>query len=222
MFVCLSDFPEFYTKLYALVTPEVLSSKYRDEFVLTAEKFLRTGYIPMHTVASFLKRLARVSLVLPPAALLLVIPFAYNLMYEHIQARTVLLRCYAPLEKLKQQAEEAECEDTFDEDEEDPAKTGAFESYLWEFMILTDHYDPMVAKLAQVFKNQTFDKPPYDLREFAEMSYQSVIETELGKKLKSVPLEYRNKVSLFGEDEAFTSAWKIEAPAPSNDFSGDR
>lgn len=204
------------------MTPEVLSSKYRDEFFFTAEKFLVTGYIPMHTVSSFLKRLARVSLTLPPAALLIVIPFAYNLMYEHTQTRNLLLRCYAPLEQLKAKAEEDECEDPFDETEEDPAKTGALESYLWEFMILTDHYDPMVARLAQVFKNQTFEKLPYDIREFSEMSYQSVIDTELGRKQKSVPLEYRNKTALFGDDEAFSMAWKIDAPAAGNDFSGDR
>lgn len=205
-----------------MVTPEVLSSKYRNEFFLTAERFLHTGYISMHVVSSFLKRLARVSLTLPPAALLLAIPFAYNLMYEHIQTRNLLLRCYAPLDKLKKDAKEAECEDPFDEAEEDPTKTDAIESYLWEFMVLTEHYDPMVSKLAQVFKNQTFEKLPYDLREFSEMSYQSVLDTELGRKQKSVPLEYRNKTSLFGDDEAFTLSWKIDAPAPSNDFSGDR
>lgn len=209
------DVPDFYAKLYAIIAPEVLSSKHRDEFAIVTEQFLMSNYLPSATVASFVKRISRISLVAPPAALLVLMPLAYNLLYRHQQVRVIL-------ERVKQPSY-LTCADPFVDTEPDPLRTHAIDSFLWEFDLLADHYAPMVSNLAQVFQNQRFTQAPFDLNEFAGLSYQTIFDAEINRKVKSVPLEFRTKRSLLGDDEEFTSVWNVgPAPMETTDQSGDR
>lgn len=50
---------------------------------LTAAIFLSYSHLPLTLLASFLKRLARLSLSAPPAAIVIVIPFTYNVLKQH-------------------------------------------------------------------------------------------------------------------------------------------
>ena len=50
------EYPDFYTKLYALLDPGIFLVKYRGRFFKQLELFLKSPLIPSYLVASFLKR----------------------------------------------------------------------------------------------------------------------------------------------------------------------
>ncbi|KAL9014752.1 MAG: hypothetical protein Q9180_008926, partial [Flavoplaca navasiana] len=61
------DYPQFYTKLYSLLSPEILHSKHRSRFFRLLDTFLSSTHLPVALVASFIKRLARLTLGAPPS-----------------------------------------------------------------------------------------------------------------------------------------------------------
>jgi len=69
-----------YPRLYAVLDRHVLHSKWRARFFRILELFLGSTHLPLTLLASFLKRLARLSLHAPPAAIVIVIPFDYNIL----------------------------------------------------------------------------------------------------------------------------------------------
>lgn len=78
-------------------------------------------------------------------------------------------------------------DDLFDPSETDPMLTRAIDSSLWELETLTTHYHPNVATLAKIIGEQ-FTKREYQLEDFLDHSYASLIDAELGKALKKVPV----------------------------------
>merc|ERR1712018_481444 len=59
------EYPDFYQKLYALMTPDVLHVKYRARFFHLTDKFLMSTHLPEYLVAGFVKRISRISLTAP-------------------------------------------------------------------------------------------------------------------------------------------------------------
>lgn len=51
---------------------------------------LFSSHLPVYLVAAFAKRLARLALTAPPTALLIVLPFIYNLIRRHPSARVLI------------------------------------------------------------------------------------------------------------------------------------
>ena len=56
------DYPAFYTRLYALLDASVLHTRYRSRFMRMLDTFLASMLLPVAIVASFVKRLSRLSL----------------------------------------------------------------------------------------------------------------------------------------------------------------
>ena len=77
------EYPDFYKKLYALCTPDLLHAKYRARFFYLANLFLASSHLPEYLVAAFIKRLSRLCLTAPSNAILLVLPFIGNLLIRH-------------------------------------------------------------------------------------------------------------------------------------------
>ncbi|KAJ8453772.1 hypothetical protein ONZ51_g13409 [Trametes cubensis] len=77
------DYPSFYTRLYAFLDRDVLHLKHRARFFRLTELFLSSTHLPATIVASFVKRLSRLSLNAPPAAVVMLIPFTYNMLRRH-------------------------------------------------------------------------------------------------------------------------------------------
>lgn len=157
------DYPQFYQKLYSLLDTDILHSKHRSRFFRLLDTFLSSTHLPAALVASFLKRLSRLSLNAPPAAVVVVVPLTYNLLKSHPTCTFMLHR--AP--------EGQNGEDPFDMDEPDPMETDAIESSLWEIHTLQDHYHPNVATIAKIISEQ-FTKQAYNLEDFLDHSYDSV------------------------------------------------
>ncbi|KAG1456897.1 hypothetical protein G6F56_006731 [Rhizopus delemar] len=140
------DYPDFYKKLYTLLDRNVMHVKYRSRFFRLLELFLSSAYLPAALIASFIKRMARLSLNAPPAACVIIIPFIYNLLKRHPTCM-----CLIHSNKAIESAT-----DPFDMDQLDPYQSQAIESSLWEVKTLSEHYYSNVSTLAKIFGEKFF------------------------------------------------------------------
>jgi len=166
------DYPSFYRKLYSLLDTNVLHSKHRSRFFRLLDTFLASTHLPAVLVASFIKRLSRLTLNAPPAGIVAVVPWIYNLLKRHPTCTFMIHReVRSPAEK--EALENEGMEDPFVAGEPDPMMTNAIESSLWEIVMLQSHYHPNVATLAKIISEQ-FTKQAYNLEDFLDHSYGSV------------------------------------------------
>lgn len=192
------DYPQFYQKLYSLLDADVLHSKYRSRFFRLMNTFLSSTHLPATLVASFIKRLSRLALNAPPTAIVAIVPWIYNLLKNHPTCTFMLHRVIHD-EEWKAELETEGMEDPFDQDESDPTLTNAIESSLWEIETLQSHYHPNVAALARIISEQ-FTKQAYNLEDFLDYTYQSMLLADLGteEKMKKTPVvEYQIPKRIF-------------------------
>ncbi|KAF4625556.1 hypothetical protein G7Y89_g12612 [Cudoniella acicularis] len=208
------DYPSFYRKLYSLLDSEILHSKHRSRFFRLLDTFLASTHLPAVMVASFIKRLSRLTLSAPPSGVVAVVPWIYNLLKKHPTCTFMIHRETRTVEG-KALLESQGMEDPFVMEEEDPMETHAIESSLWEIVTLQSHYHPNVATLAKIISEQ-FTKHAYNLEDFLDHSYGSMLEAELLKDVKKVPvIEYEIPKKIFmkhdegsgGEDSLLVKLW---------------
>uniref|UniRef100_A0A8C4TEQ6 Nucleolar complex associated 4 homolog n=1 Tax=Erpetoichthys calabaricus TaxID=27687 RepID=A0A8C4TEQ6_ERPCA len=180
------DYPDFYTKLYSLLEPSVFHVKYSARFFHLLDLFLSSSHLPAYLVAAFVKRLARLALTAPPQALLMVIPFIYNLIRRHPSCRVLLHRPTA-----------GDCEDPYLMEEKNPADCHALESSLWELQTLQKHYHPAVAKAAAAVKKPLSDQEQ-NINELLEVSAFEIFERDIKNVPKTIPLEFERVTTLLG------------------------
>ncbi|KAA1098776.1 hypothetical protein PGTUg99_015527 [Puccinia graminis f. sp. tritici] len=201
------DYPDFYTRLYALLDSSIMHTRHRPRFFRMLEVFLSSTHLPVNIVASFVKKIARLSLFAPPAATISVVPFCYNLIKLHPTVMALLHRLPDPNSKsLKALPINGKLlfipflffsnplmgvffggrVDPFKLDEPDPLKTDAIFSSAWELVGLRSHYLASISTLFKVFQ-ESFDKPKYDLEDFLDHSYSTLIDTELTRMIKKPP-----------------------------------
>ncbi|XP_048875568.1 nucleolar complex protein 4 homolog isoform X2 [Brienomyrus brachyistius] len=175
------DYPDFYKKLYSLLDSSVFHVKYRARFFHLADLFLSSSHLPVYLVAAFAKRLSRLALTAPPAALLMILPFIYNLIRRHPACRVLIHRPDAP---------NMPCDDPYLMEEEDPALCHALDSSLWELQTLQKHYHPDVSKAATLI-NRPLSEQEDDISELLEFSTYELFERDLQQLQKQpVALEY--------------------------------
>lgn len=166
------DYPSFYLKLYSLLDDGILHSKHRSRFFRLLDTFMSSTHLPAALVASFIKRLSRLALHSPPAGIVIIMPWIYNLFKRH-PACTFMMHREIRDPDLKEQVEEEGMDDPFDMEESDPMLTDAIESSVWELVALQNHYHPNVATLAKIISEQ-FTKRSYNLEDFLDHSYTAV------------------------------------------------
>ncbi|KAJ3102494.1 Nucleolar complex protein 4 [Phlyctochytrium planicorne] len=182
------DYPDFYKKLYALLDDDILHVKYRSRFFRLLELFLSSSYIPSYLVASFLKKLSRLALTAPLGGALVVLPFIYNVFKRHPGCVVLIHRMDVS----------GLATDTFNIKEEDPAKSGAMESSLWELKAIFHHYSPAISGLSTLFE-KPLSKPQFDLEDFLDQTYATVAEKD-AEKLDGVKPTF---ASMFVEPASF-------------------
>lgn len=165
------DYPNFYPALYALLTRDVLHVRYRSRFFRLLETFLGSTHLPAALIASFIKRLARLSLSAPPSAVVVIVPFVYNLLKKHPSCTFMVHR--EGTSEDRERWRTRGLQDCFDAVEADPMKTGALESCLWELEMGMTHWQPNVATIARIVGEQ-FTKERYAIEDFLDHSYASV------------------------------------------------
>ncbi|KFA80238.1 hypothetical protein S40288_04540 [Stachybotrys chartarum IBT 40288] len=180
------DYPSFYPKLYSLLNRDILHSKHRSRFFRLLDTFLASTHLPAALVASFIKRLARLSLSAPPSAIVFVVPWIYNLFKRHPLCTFLMHRVPRGAEE-KSQIEENGFEDPFLPEVADPMETRAIESCVWELVQLQSHYHPNVATIAKIISEQ-FTKHSYNMEDFLDHSYASLLEAEMAKNVKKAPV----------------------------------
>ncbi|KAI0051377.1 CBF-domain-containing protein [Auriscalpium vulgare] len=185
------DYPSFYTRLYAFLDKDLLHLKYRARFFRLAEIFLSSSHLPATMLASFVKRLARLSLSGPPASIVILIPFTYNILKRHPALMVMIHR----------DADDASNEDPFLSDEPNPNATHALDSSLWELYTHKSHYHAGVSTLARIFE-EAFTKPAYPLEDFLDHTYATLLDAELKRKVKKDPVvAFEAPSGLFTEGE---------------------
>ena len=167
------DYPAFYRKLYSLLDSNLLHSKYRSQFFRQLEVFMSSTHLPASLVAAFIKKLSRLTLLAPPAGIVAVIPWIYNMVVTHRSCAFMLHREIRDF-NLLQEYEENGMFDPFIEEEPNPMQSQALDSSLWEIQSLQSHYHPQVAALAKIISEQ-FTKRSYNLEDFLNHSYDEVI-----------------------------------------------
>ncbi|OAA64310.1 ribosome biogenesis protein [Niveomyces insectorum RCEF 264] len=180
------DYPAFYAKLYSLLDGTVLHSKHRSRFFRLLDTFLASTHLPAQLVASFLKRLARLCLHAPPAAIVTVVPWIYNTLKAHPLCTFMIHRVPRTAAERDALAREG-LADPFRPDEADPMQTQAIDSCLWEIVQLQSHYHPNVATIAKIISEQ-FTKQAYNVEDFLDHSYQSMFDAEINKEVKKTPV----------------------------------
>lgn len=181
------DYPSFYQKLYSLVDEGLLYSKHRSRFFRLLDTFMSSTHLPAILVASFIKRLSRLALHAPPAGIVVVVPWVYNMFKRH-PACTFMMHREVRDPELERELEEEGMDDPFDMSEQDPMLTDAIESSVWELEALQSHYHPNVATLARIISEQ-FTKRSYNLEDFLDHSYTALLDAELGRELKKDPID---------------------------------
>ena len=176
------EYPEFYTKLYQLFTPELLHVKYKARFFHLADIFLSSTHLPAYLVAAFVKRLARLCLTAPSCTVPMVVRFIHNLLHRHPSLAKMIDN---PDPQL------GEIEDPFDNEEKDPAKCGAANSSLWEIVTLQEHVLPQVSSVAKDLIEKGLREMELDFSSHLETTYQELFEKETKKKIfTNVPVNW--------------------------------
>lgn len=198
------EYPDFYTKLYSLLTPELLYIRYRSRFFRLCDLFLTSTHLSSNLVASFIKKLARLSLGASASGVVIVIPFIYNLLKRHPT-------CMIMLHNIEGSKAE-DYSDPYDYNEKDPLKTNAVRSSLWELETLMSHYHPNIATLAKVF-GEPFRKHSYNMEDFLDWSYLTLLDSEKTRKYKTAAaLEYEEFDHLFAADDdkkVYAEGWSL-------------
>ena len=152
------EYPQFYPRLYALMTPSIFHLAHRDQFFRLTDLFLTSKGLPVYIAAAFIKRMAQLALTAPPAGCMLLLPCIYNLLQRHPTCKCMIHRDRKRIMDGSESSTTASYTDPFVADEDEPAKANALDSSLWELEALKRHSFPPVAKFVKVFMAD-FTKP---------------------------------------------------------------
>jgi len=167
------DYPDFYKKLYSMFQVEIFFVKYKARFLHLSDMFLSSTYLPQAVVASFVKRIARMSLQAPADCLPICLRFIHNLISRHKGLRFLI-----------DSSERSDLtSDLFLASEPDPYKTKAMESSLWEVKTLTYHILPEVSSAARDLFGKGIREKEKDMSAVLENTLQDSINTELKRKI---------------------------------------
>ena len=240
------EYPKFYDRLYNLINEDSFYANGRRTFFELTDVFLKSPALPGYCAAAFCKKFGRLSLSAPPAGAMLCVSFIHNLIRRHPKSCLPLIHRDRDVlggsggggvnidnadedndnaaterndakEKINELRKSSFDEDPYDFFTEDPAKSRALESSLWEMTALENHYFPQVTKLVQMLRMDLGDRvktKEIDISGGAEehslcsANYYSLLKEELDVRLKSVALKYGTigDLGLFHSDEFVSAA----------------
>ncbi|WWC87394.1 uncharacterized protein L201_002283 [Kwoniella dendrophila CBS 6074] len=182
------EYPHFYDRLYGLLDKNVMHVKYRARFFRLLDTFLASSLLSSTLIASFIKRLSRLSLTSPPAGVILILPFIYNLFKRHPGTMILIQRPDDgdDILKISSTLGKQGFNDPFNNEEKKVLKTNAINSSLWEISSLEKHYLSSISTIAKIFK-EPFTKPPFNLEDFLDHGYSTLFDTESNRKIRNPP-----------------------------------
>lgn len=180
------EYPNIFDKLYGLLEPNIFYTTYKARLFYLIDLLMMSTHLPETLVASFIKRLSRLSLTAPPQDIAIMIYLIGNLVIRH-KGLTILF----------QNNDEAKLEnDPFDNKQKDPYKTNALKSSLWEIKILQNH--PLyTVNVPARFINNPLPNVEWDLGNYLEVTYDEIFHKEFKKKQKEISTNFEKPNSMF-------------------------
>jgi len=132
------EYPDFFDKLYRLLTDEVVYSNHRVRFFHLLDLFLASPLLPLKMQAAFTKRLSRQCLHAPAPVILALLPLIFN-QIRRSQALFHLINAPKPITMQN---------DPYDHKTDKMDECNALESSLWEIETLRKHFVPEVKRMA--------------------------------------------------------------------------
>mmetsp|Transcript_14659 Transcript_14659/g.29679 ORF Transcript_14659/g.29679 Transcript_14659/m.29679 type:complete len:457 (-) Transcript_14659:374-1744(-) len=191
------DYPDFYPKLYSLLTLRNLQASHRHKFFHLVGLFLKSPKLPSYMLAAFAKRLCRICLKADPGVITWSLALVFNMMKRNPQIECLVNRIPKDGGALAFLDMKAFGPDPYREDEPDMAKCKAMDSCLWEIKTLSNHYSPKVVTLARNFTDENAPKLPIEMTQNLNDCYSSLYETELAYRKNQKPaIRYQPQSSL--------------------------
>lgn len=175
------DYPEFFTSLYKMCNIETFHSKYRSKFMKLLSQCLTSSNIPLYIVASFIKKLARLSICDIPA------PAIYYCIYQIILLLRKHPSCQVLIHRLKDDKDKMNS-DLFNLNDIDLQNSQAMESSLWEFELLRKHHLNSISQIIETLMespNMTsndINTTYFDINEFMATNYYDLMTKEFELK----------------------------------------
>ncbi|CAO1613296.1 unnamed protein product [Jaminaea pallidilutea] len=195
--------PTLYTTLYGLLTPGLLHSPHRSHSLRLIYLFLCSEKLSLSIVAAFVKRLARCALRGPPGGIIPVTVVAYNLLKRHKDGMQLLHRDFDD----DAIGAAGGWTDPFDDNPQlPPGATEAAQSCLFEMAslgaqassslsgddglssssssqrLIESHYHAPTSTIVRIL-SQPFTKERYDVEEFLDHSYGTLLATEFRRTI---------------------------------------
>ncbi|PPD67674.1 hypothetical protein GOBAR_DD35451 [Gossypium barbadense] len=203
------EYPNFYEKLYALLSPSIFMAKHRAKFFQLLDSCLKSPLLPAYLAAAFAKKLSRLSICVPPSGELVIIALIHNLLRRHPS-----INCLVHKEDGDENEEDKNDSgsekrpgfDHFNSKESNPIKSNAMRSSLWEIDTLRHHYCPPVSRFVLSLENDLTVRSKtteMDIKDFSSGSYATIFGDEIRRRVKQVPLAFykATPTSLFPESD---------------------
>lgn len=197
------DYPDFFISLYRMCTPEVFSAKYRSKFLRLLTLSLQSTNLSAHIVASFIKRLAYLSLNTPSPCAIFCVAQITTLLKRHPQCIQLIHRGNGHSARAPQ----------FDNIEDrNLEENHALTSSLWEMHSLSKHHLHSVVALVKSLEGAASTDVGKGgtlliMNEYVDHNYAELMEAEIKKLKKNAPLNFRNPGQLFPEGDLTTTSF---------------
>lgn len=190
---------------------------------------LSSTHVPAYVVAAYAKRLSKRSCRSTPSAAICSIALARNALRRHASCHVLIRRARIDATSFVPEVEMDErggfergseafhtSKDPFSDEEEDPSRSRALESALWEFGTLRrKHYHPTVRSLASLLdadsESLRTKSRDVDLNSLSCDTYESMIHQDCARPSRKLQMEYREDVPerLFedGVDDVCFNGW---------------
>ncbi|XP_057531817.1 protein NUCLEOLAR COMPLEX ASSOCIATED 4 isoform X2 [Amaranthus tricolor] len=219
------EYDNFYEKLYALLIPSIFMAKHRARFFELLDSCLKSPLLPAYLAAAFTKKLSRLSLVVPPSGVLVIIALIHNLLRRHPSINCLVHQetgegtvCYDTKSEKESSSSDGndghafnvtngkQGVDLFNNEESDPLRSKAMSSSLWEIDTLRHHYCPPVSRFVLSLENDLTVRAKTTevmISDFSSGSYSTIFREEMRRRVKQVPLAFykTTPTSLFSESD---------------------
>ncbi|MBA0815750.1 hypothetical protein Gohar_000495, partial [Gossypium harknessii] len=178
------EYPNFYEKLYALLSPSIFMAKHRAKFFQLLDSCLKSPLLPAYLAAAFAKKLSRLSICVPPSGELVIIALIHNLLRRHPSINCLVHKedgDESEEDKNDSGSEKRPGFDHFNSEESNPIKSNAMRSSLWEIDTLRHHYCPPVSRFVLSLENDLTVRSKtteMDIKDFSSGSYATIFGDE--------------------------------------------
>lgn len=160
--------------VYSLLDDRLLTKAYRFKFLYFLNTLLSSTKVPSYVIATYIKRLSRLTLVAKPRTLYVIVQLVANLFIRH--PILIFLRDRVDEMARTMGPDSTTCtlndwlkQDPFDVNQTTNLKgSKAMDSYIWEMMPLRFHENKKIAKMANCLNSLDMIDIEFDLSQYID------------------------------------------------------